>query len=188
LSPTAFGAIQGLFATVDRYFGNGEVYALFNGSNDFEVIEKRLQKEVTENPDLLGIYSYDDNLIRIYKDKAVYVWEEDPSRYRERTLTKDEFQNLTGLLSRDRVDEMAPFLSCYNDCTTHELLMIGRQGGRRVFFKTATSPQFLTEIEKIFADMRHAPSEQKYHLSKDIPGLEVIFADDNFEAMTVWKN
>src|SRR5262249_36381516 len=92
-------------------------------------------------------------------------------------------------LRRERVDEMAPFLSCVRDCETHELVMLGRNGGRRVYFQVGRqNPQLLSEIERIFKEMRSRKGEQKYRLSETLHGLEVLFADDAWEAVTLWKN
>ncbi|NOT48545.1 MAG: HEAT repeat domain-containing protein, partial [Acidobacteria bacterium] len=86
--------------------------------------EKPLRDEIKKDTDLVGAYSYLDNVIRIYKDKVAYTWGKDDSRYNERFLSKEEFDRFTGYLSSQNVDEMAPFLDCeqYN-CETNQLLM-----------------------------------------------------------------
>jgi len=40
----------------------------------------------------------------------------------------------------------------------------------------------------LLEDMRRPPSTIKYWAGKDIPGLEVLFADDRLDAKAVWKN
>ena len=50
---------------------------------------KRLQEEILKNKNLLGVYAYDKNFIRLYNDKMIFSFEEDEARYNERTLTKD---------------------------------------------------------------------------------------------------
>ena len=156
-----------------------------SGLND---LEKRLQKEIKDDSELFGIYSYTDNFVRIYRDRAVYSWEEDASRYRERNLTKDEFEGLTAYLAHYKVDELPPFLNCRGGCDSQELLMLGRAGGRRVYVSSPSTPEFFAGLETIFTNMRSAPAKLHYALEKDVPGLEILFADDERSAQTVWKN
>jgi hypothetical protein len=159
----------------------------FSSSPDLLTTEKRLQKEVKEKTELTGIYSYDDNFVRIYKDQAVFSWEEDESRYRERTLTKEEFSNLTSYLSFNQVDELSSFIGICDYCSGKELLMISRNGGRRVFFKSDTSPKFFAGLEEILSDFREPPAKLHYWLETIVPGLEILFEDENLLAQTVWK-
>ena len=91
--------LRDLFVSVDESYASLPFYYFNAEFPEFDVIEKKLQKEVRENDELLGIYSYDDNFIRIYKDKAVFSWEEDVSRYRERVLSREEFGAFKGYLA-----------------------------------------------------------------------------------------
>lgn len=151
--------------------------------------EKRLQAEVKENGQLLGVYAFDKNFIRIYKDKAVFSWEENSARYRERDLEAEEFDRVKNYLAAQKVDELAPFLA-YSDeeNTDKELLMLGRQGGRRVFVRAERMPPFFAELSAMFEEMRKPPAKLRYELEKDVAGLEILFADDVLQAQTVWKN
>lgn len=176
-----------LFGSVDEIFKKFPAYYFYGYSVD-DTLEKRLQKEVKENQELLGVYSYDDNFVRIYKDKIVFSWQDDPARYRERNLTADEFDVLKNYLASQRVDELPPFLSACPECQPKELLMLGRAGGRRVFVRAEPLPPFFTELEKIFEEFRRQPGTIHYYLEKELPGLEVLFADENLKAETVWKN
>jgi hypothetical protein len=157
-------------------------------SVEFEKTESRLRKEIKENADLLGIYSYKENFIRIYKDRVVYSWEDDPSRYHERDLRPEEFSSLKSFFVTHHVTDLKPFLSCSGGCSNpRELVMLGRIGGNRVYVNSDRSPAFFVGLEKLFADFRVEPSVIKYALSKDVPGLELLFASDDLEAQTVWK-
>ena len=67
--------------------GDDSLYNGWSGSandDDLKAVEKRLQAEVKKDADLIGIYAYEGNYIRIYKDRAIFSWDEDDSRYRER--------------------------------------------------------------------------------------------------------
>lgn len=176
-----------LFASVHEYFA-GEQEGQFERSDDFAESEKKLQKEIKEDSELLGVYSYDSYFVRMYKDKAMFSWEDDPSRYRERTLTPEEFAQLKEYLSTHRVDELKPFLGCYNECEAKELVMLGKIGGRRVYVNADRQPEFFAGLDKIFADFKQGPSILKYALGKALPGLTILLADDDLNAQTVWKN
>ena len=110
------------------------------------------------------------------------------ARYRERVLEKEEFDNVKAFLASQKVDELVPFLGVCEECEAKELLMLGRNGGRRVYVRADPLPEFFAELEKMFEDMRCPPAKLRYHLEKNIAGLEILFADDNLEAKTLWKN
>lgn len=180
-----------LFSSVSSGSFIESFYLSSNFAEDLKKTEQRLRKEVLENSDLLGVYSYDDHFIRIYKDKTVFSWEEDASRYYERTLENGEFDSFKHFLATNRVDSLAPFLSeTGHDSEGHsgELLMIGKQGGRRVFLQAGALPQFFKDLDKAFEDMRKPEAKLHYWLEKDLPGLEILFTDDNLKATAVWKN
>ncbi len=175
-----FGSVAESDTTAANYFGysSPEIYK----------IEKRLKKEVKADQNLIGIYAYDANYIRIYNDKAVYSREDGDSRYHERTLDVNEFENLKSYLTSQRVEELPPFLSACEDCAGKELLMLGRNGGRRVFVSSSETPDFFAGLDKIFEEMRQPPAPLHYKLEKDVAGLEIMFADENVKAQSVWKN
>lgn len=183
--------LAGLFAMVSPYHASGVGYYMgYYQSAPIGETEKRLQEEVKANADLVGVYSWEQNFIRIYKDKAVLSWEQDPARFRERVLTSEEFENFKGLLAHYKADELPPFLSCLSAerCETQELLMLGRNGGRRVFVRAASLPPLFAELRRTFEELRQAPSAIKYWASKDVPGLELLFADDRLDAIAVWNH
>jgi hypothetical protein len=150
--------------------------------------EEALQKEVKGDDKLSGVYAYSDNYVRIYKDKVVFSWQDDPSRYHERSLSKEEFDALRQLMAAHNVAELKPFLACYRGCgTARELVMLGKAGGSRVFVRSDRTPKFFAALEKLLEEFRSQPAAIKYSLSKDVPGLELLFARDDLEAQTVWK-
>ncbi len=155
---------------------------------NLENTEKTLQDEVKKDAELLGVYAYARNYVRIYKDRVIFSWDEDSSRYRERPLTTAEFDTLKFYLTDHHVDELVPFLACDTDpCTERELLMLGRNGGRRVY-SDGGSYDFFNGLDRYFADLKREPGTLKYSLSREIPGLEILMANDDLEAETVWKS
>lgn len=150
--------------------------------------EKPLREEIKKDADLVGLYSYQDNVVRIYKTKITYEWGIDPSRFHERTLSKEEFDEFTGFLAAEDVDNLAPFLDCEEYCDQNELLMLGKSGGRRVFVTAKRLPDFFVRLAREFEVLRQGTSKLKYRLEKDVPGLEILLAEEGREAMTVWSS
>ncbi|MEQ1764783.1 MAG: hypothetical protein ABL984_16760, partial [Pyrinomonadaceae bacterium] len=180
--------LRDVFASVNPYFGAEEyAYLPFMQTGETET-EKRLQNEVKSKPDLLGVYSFDKQFVRIYADRAVFSWEDDPARYRERTLEPLQFESLKAYFASSRVDELPPFLACSSECESKQLLMIGKTGGRRVFVKSETKlPQFFANLQGFFDEMKKQPAKLKYYAGEQAPGLEVLFDDEDLAAMSVWK-
>ncbi len=149
--------------------------------------EKHLQEEILKNKDLLGVYAYDKNFIRLYKDKIIYSWEEDEARYRERQLKPEEFDELKNYLIAQNVDSLKPFLSLCYRCEEKELLMLGAAGGRRVYLRAHKIPPFFAGLDKYFAELQKQPAKLRYYLENDIAGLEILFTDKNLKAMSLSK-
>jgi hypothetical protein len=180
--------LRDLFISVDEAFASLPFYYFTADFEELTAGERKLQKEVRENQELLGIYSYEDNFIRIFKDKAVFSWEEDVSRYRERVLTKEEFDAFKSYLAANEVDEIPPFLSACEGCEAKELVMLGRGGGRRVFIRADEASKFFVELEKMFDEVQKPPAKLHYWLEKNVAGLEILFDDESLQARSVWKN
>ena len=156
----------------------------------FYDVEKRLKDEIKSDAGPAAVYSYDGNHVRIYKDRVVFSWDEDDSRYRERALSKEEFEDLTDFLARQNVDNLPPFLDCVDgDCPQRQLLMLGKAGGRRVFMYGRRRPELFAGLDSIFESFRAVSGARlRYQLEKEIPGLEILVADDTKKIETVWKN
>jgi len=169
--------------------GDNTLYYGWGTSDDTHLkkIENDLQQEVKKDATLLGVYAYDLHYVRIYADRVVFSWDEDESRYRERQLRKEEFNELKAYIADTRADELPPFIGCGGEyCTSKELVMLGKAGGRRVY-ASGDGQDFFVELEKIFKTFKETPAAVKYALSREIPGLELILADDNKFVETVWK-
>lgn len=177
-----------LFASLENSSGL-QSYYYEDYEDEIAAGEKKLQKEVKENQELLGVYAYDDNFIRIYKDKAVFSWQSDKARFRERELSKEEFEAFKDYVASERVNELAPFFyGCEVTCEEKEFLMLGRNGGRRIYMMGDEKPRFFAQLASIFERMRQSPARLRYALEKNYSGLEILFEDENLSAETVWKN
>ncbi len=184
---TASEMLSNLYASL----GDNSLYNGWYGSgNDEEIrkFEKEVQDEVKRSPDLVAMYAYDGNFVRIYKDKAIYSFEEDSSRYRERPLEKHEFDELKAYIHDNKLDELPPFLNCGGDyCTAKELIMLGKNGGRRVYVN-GDSQGIFEGLDRVFEGMKKPPATLRYALSRQLPGLEILLASDDLHAETVWKD
>lgn len=176
-----------LFASVSPYYASVDYPAAGFYAGDFTALEKGLQEEVIADKGLFGVYSYENFNVRIYPDRAVFSIQEDDARYRERVLTTEEFDHLKELLAYHKVDELPPFLSC-TECEPRQLLMLGRSGGRRLFVKATKMPELFAGLDSFFAQVSQSQLKLKYTASKELPGLEVLFADAAVAAESVWKN
>lgn len=185
-----FQFLNALFSSVNEK-NTLPPYSLYSAISERRVMqtqEKKLQKEITENTELIGIYAYNENFVRIYADKTVFSWAENNARFRERTLNAQEFGYLKNYLASNNVNQLPPFIGDCEGCQPRELLMLGANGGRRVFVKSQTMPTFFAGLDKIFDEMRKLPAKLKYYLENDVVGLEILYADDKLAATTVWKN
>ncbi|MGB7202766.1 MAG: hypothetical protein WBD16_10910, partial [Pyrinomonadaceae bacterium] len=132
--------------------------------------------------------------IRIYNDRVIFSWDEDDSRYRERPLSKDEFDEIKSYLVDKRADELPPFLYCGGGyCMSKELLMLGRNGGRRVFlagvmesYSSKRASDFFTGLDKYFSGLKREPAKLKYTMSREIANLEIVLAREDLRVSTVW--
>ncbi len=184
--------------TLFQSIGNDGLYQGWYGSRDDDAIiksGKELVAEMKKDTEMLGLYAFDKHYIRVYKDRALFSWDEDDSRYRERPLSKGEFDAFVDFLRSSNADASPPYVFCGGEyCSGKELLMIGRGGGRRVYFsgsdelaKKRGPYPLLSGLNDIFAQLKRPPATLKYMLSREIPGLEIVSASDDIYAETVWK-
>ncbi|MEP6902571.1 MAG: HEAT repeat domain-containing protein [Actinomycetota bacterium] len=172
----------------------GRAFLVGNFSN-LDKTEETLRREIKTNPDLLAVYGILPNkadgqqVIRVFKDKITFTDYEDAARYREKTLTAKEYEDFFRFLIDEKVDTTTPSVgSCY-DCESSEFIMFGRDGGRRVFFSnTSIERAPIKNIFARFASFNQGELKLHYLLADKIKGLEVLLADDKFEARAVWKN
>jgi hypothetical protein len=177
-----------LFKSVSPFYASAPYVGGAAYDGDHRAKEQAIQDELITTPELLGVYNYADNYVRIYADRAMFSIREDESRYRERPLSAEEFDGLKALIAYHNAGDLPPFLSCSLECEPRQLVMVGRSGGRRVFSKTRALPELFRGLEDFFAAAKHSPMTLKYDAGKSIPGLEVVFANDDLTVETVWKN
>jgi hypothetical protein len=173
------------------YYGWGSA----SNDPDLDKSETALRAEVKKDDNLYGVYAFDKNYVRIYRDHVTFSWDDDESRYYERPMAPEEFEEIKSYLTAKRADEQPPYLYCGGAyCEARELLMLGRNGGRRVYVAGnrygggREESDFFDGLDKYFKRLRLAPATLKYSMSRDVPGLAIDLADRDLTAKTVWKN
>lgn len=163
--------------------------------SNLDKIEETLRNEMKANADLLVVYALlpnkptEQQVVRVFKDKITFTNYEDTARYREKTLSAKEYEDFYRLLIDEKVDSTMPLGGACYDCVANEFVMFGRGGGRRVFFVEGSferSP--IIKIIEQFETFNQGNLKLHYLLADKIKGLEVLLADDKFEARSVWKN
>ncbi|HQU85550.1 MAG TPA: hypothetical protein PKY59_20620 [Pyrinomonadaceae bacterium] len=167
-------------------------YSLHPNSEYYSEIDKfenKLREEVKSNGDLLEVYAvYPGDFVRVYKDRAVYTWIQDSTRYYEGVLKKEEFAELKNYLERSNFENTAPiFGNCHHNCGLFEYVRLNKNGGRRFFSYTNVFSFIGTQA--MFQNLRQSESVKlKYFLNGKIKGLEVLLADKKFSPRMLWKN
>lgn len=182
-------ALNALFESVSGiYFTAGKF-------TELKKTEDNLRAEIKENSDLLAVYAFVPNeesgqqIIRLYKDRAVFTFYENAARYWERTLKTEEYEEFYRYLIDGRIDSLSSFAGNCERCIAGEFIMFGRGGGRRVFFQTDGEylPAALGKVKVFFDKFGKGDLQLNYRLADKIKGLEVLLADNKFNALAVWK-
>lgn len=157
--------------------------------------ENDLRKEMVDNPDLLAIYGFvnskfpSNRILRYYKDKIVFTYNEDDARYWEKTVSPKEYEALMRFLIEKRIDNLASLGEGYGgENPSGEFLMFGRGGGRRVFYHGFAPPKELEDLSALFDEFNKGDRKLNYRLAGKINGLEVLLADEKFTVRAVWKD
>jgi hypothetical protein len=143
--------------------------------------DEGLKEEILKDPELLGLYAYGNNKIRIYANRVMFAAEEDDKRYRERPLTAEEFRWLREHLADNDAGELKPFLGACDGCEPRQLVMLGKAGGRRVFLSANRTPAFFQTLDEFFEGLKSQPGRLKYTAEREIAGLRWN------SQMTIWQ-
>ncbi len=185
-----FESVGALWSAGPR--GNEYIYGEYPeySKREWRPTDEKLSREVLEDKELLGIYSYRNYLIRIFADKVMFSVQDDDARFKERELSASEFDELRTHLRDHNVDQLPPFLSCepYSGCDTRDLVMVGKAGGRRVFAEARQFPEFFSELDRIFDDMAGHPMRLRYAASTSVPGLQVLYGGDEQRVISAWSD
>lgn len=181
--------VQGDF--VDGYGAPGE-----GRIKEFFGAENRFCSEVKQNPNLSAIYGFikgerNGKIIRIYKDKAVFTYYENPIRYRERELSAKEFDDFNKMLGDVKPENQPPLREkCTDFCFSGEFIGItGDKGYRVSIFSDWWLPEPMYLFRELFDKWIAAGNfTTNYYIAEKNNGFRIHFADDYLSALAVWKN
>ncbi|MGC2237815.1 MAG: HEAT repeat domain-containing protein [Pyrinomonadaceae bacterium] len=184
-------ALDALFLSVTESYYVGGAFP------EIKRTEDGLRGEITQNADMLAVYAMlpeaesGQQILRVFKDRAVFTSYEDTARFKERNLTAEEYERFYNFLIENRIDGFSAFTDTCEECAgsdASEFVMFGRGGGRRVFFMMPVEGnKVIDKLKEFFASFAEGEMNLHYKLSEKIKGLEVILSDKNFEALSVWK-
>ena len=130
-----------------------------------------------------GKYS---RVLRVYQDRAVYTFYEDPARHRRRTVSNAELAAFKNFVETNNVTDLGPQLRyCHYDCSSRELLTLTKAKGRRVFSQGFSGWDTLLANFDLLGKGEGATTH--YALEDQIKGLEVLYDNPNLSVKDVWK-
>src|SRR5690606_38790391 len=185
--PQAGIDITELFESVDPRFSSDR-FDIGRGTERVVQSDEKFQKEVLANGDILGIYAFDNNIVRIFADRVVYDKQEDETRSYRQVLSAQDFDRLKRILADGDVGEMKASVVCIGACAVRELLMIGRAGGSRVFSYANKTPELFKKLDEYFGEIGKREGMLHYAAMDKVPGLQIIFADPRLSVETVWAD
>jgi hypothetical protein len=166
-----------------------------------EKSEERLVKEIKGADSPVEIFAllnstYSGNVIvRLYANRATITRQSDDARYEIRRLEPEEAREIKEIIREQHADNLAPLIAF----TEHgggpfEYVHLTRTSGRRVFVGppdygiiVKSSPYAM--VKEIFDRLsKRGDFEERYFLADRIKNLEVLFTDDNENALAVWKS
>jgi hypothetical protein len=157
-------------------------------------VEEKLRAEILKDGGPQEIYALLGNderptfVLRVYADRGEYKHQENPARYRERTVAGAEIANFKSLFESSGLAESGPQIGyCHHICATAEFLTLSRRGGHRVISQQSTQGAWMNLWDNFDTLGRGDGVRIRYHLEDEIKGLEILLADDSLEAKAVWQ-
>jgi hypothetical protein len=172
-----------------------ENIALIGGGN-FELMakmEEKLRGELFKDNSPREIFALIANseqygrVLRIYADRAVYTYNENAARYRERVVSSAELAAFKEFITANSIPDLGPqFNYCHHDCWSAEFLALTKAQGRRVFSHQGIG-RWITLLENFHLLGRGEAAQIHYNLEKEIKGLEVLYSDERLVVKDVWQ-
>ncbi len=180
--------LQTLFQTV-----NTRSYASLQPN--LREFESKLQTEIKEEKKLIAIFARlpedrsGQQVVRVYKDKVEYTFYDDTARSWSRELTEKEYKDLYNSILANKIDALPPTLQgCDHGCPSFEFILLGRDGGRRIFTAGYQPGPELRAVGEHFESFKtKGDLKLSYRLAEKINGLEVLLADSKFPVHAGWK-
>jgi hypothetical protein len=156
-------------------------------------VEDKLQTEVLSGREaplevfaLIGQNQDNPDVLRVFKDRAVYSNYLDASHYRERVITGEELTKFRSSVAAKRLTEIGPRMGfCHHGCPRFEFLALTREGGRRLLYQTDYDE--VAPLFQLFAAIGEG-AQTHYVLEKKIPGAEVLVGDPDVTVNDIWQD
>jgi hypothetical protein len=124
-------------------------------------------------------------ILRVYRDRAVYVRNETVARYRERTITVNELAAFRKFVAARGLTVTGPqFALCGKDCQNVGFLAMNRGGARRTLIRAA-APDLASLFNQF--DLLGVNARTRYRFENTFPGVEVLIDDPTQEVVDVWQ-
>lgn len=166
--------------------------------------EEKWRAEFQTNANLQTIHALADNqnqIVRVYRDYAVFAIEDTPARFRDRRLTVAELNAWQDFLAQNPLETVKADLSrCLFDCSSTEFVSLNRRAGRRVYlgqnnFITGydiknsklnvvpTAPNFAILLDDF---QNYGEFQWHYRIQEKISNVEILIADEMHAVKAVW--
>jgi len=181
----------------------GDIFTIGDRRLSFKIPpswEEAMRKEIKSDPGLEAIYALGRTdserfsngvIIRVRDGKAEISLYEVEGRRNVRLLTESEFEELRSFTSRQEVEDLGP--ESHDDDAgrrDYEYLRLTKEGGRRIaldgLHRAPKNPTLHEELSGLFYRLsRSGEFITRYAIEDKIPGVEVLLADKNQEAMMI---
>ncbi len=139
-------------------------------------------------------FSESSLIVRVRDGRASLVWHNDQAREQYRNLTESEMEELRSFISEHSIDDLGPLLRFgHHGSSVYEYLHLTRDGGRRVTIITPGAPDHgktpHNRLSKLFFKLtKTGDFKLRYRMENDVPGLEVLHANDEQPVEAVCKS
>ncbi|MEO6393492.1 MAG: HEAT repeat domain-containing protein, partial [Pyrinomonadaceae bacterium] len=164
-------------------------------ANDFAnaaKIEAALQNEVFSADDApREIYAILDrnqrphHILRVYRDRAVYTWNESDARYRECVVSANDLAEFRLFVANRKLTLQGPQFSPCEICRSFEFLAMNRSGARRTVIQSNILDG--ASIFGQFVALRKG-TKTHYRFEDTFSGVEVLIDDPREQVRDVWQN
>src|SRR5438874_2369457 len=125
-------------------------------------------------------------------DTSTITFYDDPARRYRRTLRAEEVKGVTNIIKSEKVDDLGPLSQTVFDGMQYEYVHLTKNQGRRVFMNNpgesdsggSVYDRLCGSFHKL---LRDAPLTIEYPDLANLPGFEVLIADERFRVLNYWK-
>ena len=125
-------------------------------------------------------------------DTSTITFYDDPARRYRRTLRAEEVKGVTNFIKSEKVDDLGPLSQTVFDGMQYEYVHLTKNQGRRVFMNNpgesdsggSVYDRLCGSFHKL---LRDAPLTIEYPDLANLPGFEVLIADERFRVLNYWK-